>query len=163
MRAVLYLALLNSQWLHILWITDEIVVETIASASLFSWIGAVAWVAILIDYLEVPVIVDTLRRVFAKRQAIVGRLRRRFGALRAPTGAGYDISEARLTALDAAVTIGTGAAGCPNGRSCRPRMRLTRESLQRDEGALPQGTDSRRPASPAGMFGGARRPEGEAW
>lgn len=62
-NAVLMLALLHSQWLHIFWITDEFVVNTFTgegqhthSTVLPDWL---AWVAILIDYLEVPVIVDT--------------------------------------------------------------------------------------------------------
>jgi hypothetical protein len=58
------LLLLNSQWLHIFWITDEFVLgsfgQRAAAASLPIWL---AWIAISIDYLEVPVIVDTLRRM----------------------------------------------------------------------------------------------------
>ena len=62
-----------------LWITDDVVVRTFANTSLLSWGAAVAWAAILIDYLEVPVIVDTLRRVFSERSLIWRRLRRRLG------------------------------------------------------------------------------------
>jgi len=60
-KSALYLFFLNSQWLHIFWITDEFVVTifndpgTILPLSL-------AYVAIGIDYLEVPVMVDTLKR-----------------------------------------------------------------------------------------------------
>ena len=61
---VLMLAFLNSQWLHIFWITDEFVVTEFsgepAQSSLPPWL---AWCAILIDYLELPVIFDTLRRL----------------------------------------------------------------------------------------------------
>jgi hypothetical protein len=71
-----YLLLLNTQWAHLFWITDEIVVETFASQSLFQWNAAVAWVAILIDYLEVPVILDTLARVWRERHDIITRLHR---------------------------------------------------------------------------------------
>jgi hypothetical protein len=71
-----YLLMLNTQWVHILWITDEVVVETFASAGLFQWNAAVAWVAILIDFLELPVILDTLRRVWVERHEILARLRR---------------------------------------------------------------------------------------
>jgi|SRR5215207_4716735 len=57
------LLFLNSQWLHIFWITDEYVTSelsgTPAASGLPAWL---AWVAILIDYLELPVIFDTLRR-----------------------------------------------------------------------------------------------------
>ena len=63
MKPVLYLLFLNSQWLHIFWITDEFVLETNSqspSTVLPVWL---AYVAILIDYLELPVIVDTLRKM----------------------------------------------------------------------------------------------------
>ena len=55
-RPLLFLAFINSQWLHIFWITDEYVADGTLPAGL-------AWVAILIDYLELPVIFDTLRRL----------------------------------------------------------------------------------------------------
>ncbi len=63
-RSLLFLVLLNSQWLHLFWITDEFVVGEFQGgategSSLPAWL---AWVAIGIDYLELPVIVDTLRR-----------------------------------------------------------------------------------------------------
>lgn len=63
---VLYLLMLNSQWLHLFWITDEFVVDTFQPEG-FHDHGTVlppwlAWIAILIDYLELPVIIDTLRR-----------------------------------------------------------------------------------------------------
>ena len=52
---------LNSQWLHIFWITDEFVVESNESQAtvLPAWL---AYAAILIDYLELPVIADTVRK-----------------------------------------------------------------------------------------------------
>jgi hypothetical protein len=73
-RPLLFLLLLNSQWLHIFWITDEFVVNEIAgqpdTTSLPAWL---AWVAILIDYLELPVIYDTFRRMIrALREHRVG-------------------------------------------------------------------------------------------
>jgi len=58
-KAVFFLLFLNSQWLHLFWITDEFVVNQFAGRPdtiLPAWL---AWVAILIDYLEVPVIIDT--------------------------------------------------------------------------------------------------------
>ena len=62
-RPLLFLVLLNSQWLHIVWITDEYVGNELAgqptASSLPAWL---AWVAILIDYGELPVIWDTLKR-----------------------------------------------------------------------------------------------------
>jgi hypothetical protein len=58
-KAVAFLVMLNSQWLHLFWITDEFVVNQFAGRPdtiLPVWL---AWVAILIDYLELPVIIDT--------------------------------------------------------------------------------------------------------
>jgi len=63
-NAVLMLFLLHSQWLHIFWITDEFVVDTFSEHGhtvLPMWL---AWVAIGIDYLEIPVILDTLKKLF---------------------------------------------------------------------------------------------------
>ena len=64
-KPVLFLAFLNSQWLHIFWITDEFVVvsdDRNAAVGLPAWL---AYVAISIDYLELPVIYDTLRKLVA--------------------------------------------------------------------------------------------------
>jgi hypothetical protein len=62
-RPALFIVLLNSQYLHIFWITDELVVrDTIGESTLPGWL---AWIAILIDYLEVPVIVDTVRKTLS--------------------------------------------------------------------------------------------------
>src|SRR5918997_1454508 len=62
-KPLLFLLFLNSQWLHIFWITDEFVTAEFngeaAASSLPAWL---AWVAILIDYLELPVIYDTLKK-----------------------------------------------------------------------------------------------------
>jgi hypothetical protein len=58
-KAVAFLVMLNSQWLHLFWITDEFVVNQFAGRPdtiLPVWL---AWVAIFIDYLELPVIIDT--------------------------------------------------------------------------------------------------------
>ena len=61
-HAVLFLLFLNSQWLHIFWITDEYVAAELGGGSAAGLPGWLAWVAILIDYLELPVIFDTLKR-----------------------------------------------------------------------------------------------------
>ncbi len=60
-KPILMMLLLNSQWLHIFWITDEFVVAQfsgVQSTMLPAWL---AWIAIGIDYLEIPVIYDTTR------------------------------------------------------------------------------------------------------
>lgn len=63
LQAWLALFALNIQWLHLFWITDEIVVENLAGSALVGLPAWLAWIAILIDYLEVPVMVDTVRRL----------------------------------------------------------------------------------------------------
>jgi hypothetical protein len=75
-RPFLFLVLLNSQWLHIFWITDEFVVST-AEGAVVGLPTPLAYVAIGIDYLELPVIVDTSRRmVAALRENRLGRFLR---------------------------------------------------------------------------------------
>jgi hypothetical protein len=86
LRSLLFLVLLNTQWVHMLWITDDVVVRTFANTSLFSWGASVAWIAILIDYLEVPVIVDTLHKIYVQRHVVMRRLRRCLGFQRPPEG-----------------------------------------------------------------------------
>ena len=63
-KNTLYLLLLNSQWFHLFWITDEFVVTTFNSGGtvLPVWL---AWVAIGIDYLELPVMYDTTHKFFS--------------------------------------------------------------------------------------------------
>lgn len=62
LKPILYLVFLNSQFLHIFWITDEFVVSAGngETSTLPAWL---AYVAILIDYLELPVIYDTVKRM----------------------------------------------------------------------------------------------------
>jgi hypothetical protein len=64
-KSLLFLFFINSQWLHIFWITDEFVLEHILThkggTTLPVWL---AWFAILIDYLELPVIYDTLKKFY---------------------------------------------------------------------------------------------------
>lgn len=62
-KDLLMLFLLNTQWLHIFWISDEFV-ETMffgtgTGTILPFWL---AWVAIFIDYLELPVMYDTTKK-----------------------------------------------------------------------------------------------------
>lgn len=61
------LFLVNVQLFHIFWITDEFVLDR------GTLVPVLAWIAILIDYLELPVIVDTIRRAvrgFMKQPAV---------------------------------------------------------------------------------------------
>jgi hypothetical protein len=60
-KSLTYLVFLNVQWLHILWITDEFVVEHFYGHEFIIWSSFLAWFAILIDFLELPVIYDTVK------------------------------------------------------------------------------------------------------
>jgi len=63
--SVLFLLMLNSQWLHIFWITDEVVVEKLTGQGVGTVLPVwIAWAAILIDYLELPAMADTVRSFF---------------------------------------------------------------------------------------------------
>ena len=55
-----FILLINSQWLHLFWITDEFVIEHFRGEHQYfpEWL---AWLAIFIDYLELPVIYDTFK------------------------------------------------------------------------------------------------------
>lgn len=63
-KSTLFIFLLASQLLHMFWITDTFVIQTFAGRNQVLGIPAwLAWIAILIDYLEVPVIIDTIRKL----------------------------------------------------------------------------------------------------
>ena len=63
----LFFLLLAVQIFHIFWITDEVVYETFFGPSSTVQLPYIAaWVAILVDYLEVPVIVDLFYRTIVK-------------------------------------------------------------------------------------------------
>ncbi len=68
-RSWLLLLLLNSQWIHIFWVTDEVVEEILTGVGATVLPVWAAWIAILIDYLELPVIADTVRRFIAAARA----------------------------------------------------------------------------------------------
>ncbi len=67
-RAWWFIFLLNTQWIHLFWITDEIILanfQGVAPIILPVWLS---WIAILIDYLELPVMFDTVRRSLSKQK-----------------------------------------------------------------------------------------------
>lgn len=67
-RDALYLFFLNTQWLHIFWITDEVVVNLWHKQGVGdTWPSLLAWLAILIDYLELPVIFEVMREAIKTR------------------------------------------------------------------------------------------------
>ena len=64
-KNTLFLAMLAAQMLHIFWLTDEIVHNMVE----FSYYAA--WIAIVIDYLELPVIADFFFKTFVKRRVTI--------------------------------------------------------------------------------------------
>jgi hypothetical protein len=74
-NAVVMLLLLHSQWIHIFWITDEYITEVFSKYGQTILPAWLAWTAILIDYLEVPVIFDTIKKLFVairKKEGLLG-------------------------------------------------------------------------------------------
>lgn len=63
-KNVVFLLLLAIQVVHIFWITDEVVYESLLGNDLVIFPVYAAWTAILIDYLEIPVMVDLFYKTF---------------------------------------------------------------------------------------------------
>ena len=61
-RSILFLCLINSQWLHLFWITDEIIYEQFTGSPAIVIPVWLAWISISIDYLEIPVMYDTAKK-----------------------------------------------------------------------------------------------------
>ncbi len=61
-KSILMLFLINSQWLHLFWITDEVIYAQFAGTALIIIPVWLSWIAIGIDYLELPVIYDTVKK-----------------------------------------------------------------------------------------------------
>lgn len=60
-KSILFLILLNSQWLHLFWITDEFVIAHFRGEH-FDFPVWLLWTAIMTDYLELPVMYDTIKK-----------------------------------------------------------------------------------------------------
>ena len=67
-KNTILLVLLSIQSIHIFWITDEVVYSTFVGSDLIYMPEYFAWIAILIDYLELPVIYDLLKRIVRKEK-----------------------------------------------------------------------------------------------
>lgn len=66
-KEILFFMLLAVQVFHIFWITDEVVYETFfGPSSALQLPYFAAWAAILVDYLELPVIADLFYRTIVK-------------------------------------------------------------------------------------------------
>ena len=63
-KNVIFLVLLGIQVVHIFWITDEIVYQSLLGNDLIKIPVYLTWVAILIDYLEIPVMIDLFHKAF---------------------------------------------------------------------------------------------------
>ncbi len=68
-KNILFIVLINSQWLHLFWITDEFAVSHFRGEHSYfpptpqhGLVWGLAWLAIFIDYLELPVIYDSVKR-----------------------------------------------------------------------------------------------------
>ena len=61
-RSILFLFLINSQWLHLFWITDEIIYAQFAGTAAIIIPIWLSWIAISIDYLELPVMYDSAKK-----------------------------------------------------------------------------------------------------
>jgi len=67
-RSYLFLGMLAVQVIHIFWITDEVVYDSIFNSSFIELPVVLSWIAILIDYLELPVMVDLFYRFIKKKK-----------------------------------------------------------------------------------------------
>ena len=67
-RSYLFIGLLGVQVIHIFWITDEVVYTSFFKSSLVEFPYILSWIAILIDYLELPVMADLFYRVIKKKK-----------------------------------------------------------------------------------------------
>jgi hypothetical protein len=67
-KDVIFLILLAIQVVHIFWITDEIVYESLLGNDLVTIPLYLTWIAILIDYLEIPVMIDLFHKTFKIRK-----------------------------------------------------------------------------------------------
>lgn len=61
-RNALYLGFLNIQWLHLFWISDEFIITSFTGSASVLFPLWLAWIAVLIDYLEVPILFDLSKR-----------------------------------------------------------------------------------------------------
>lgn len=63
-KNLMFLILLAIQVIHIFWITDEIVYESLLENDLVKFPVYLSWIAIIIDYLEIPVMIDLFYKIF---------------------------------------------------------------------------------------------------
>jgi len=66
-KSYLFLGLLAVQVIHIFWITDEVVYDSFFNSSFVEFPVVLSWIAIIIDYLELPVLADLFYKVIKKK------------------------------------------------------------------------------------------------
>lgn len=64
-NAIMMLFFTNIQWLHLFWITDKFVIAQFKNSTAWSFPDWLGWLAIIIDYLELPVIYDIVKQILA--------------------------------------------------------------------------------------------------
>jgi hypothetical protein len=64
----LFLGMLGVQFFHIFWITDEVVYTSFFNFSFVEIPYVLSWIAILIDYLELPVMADLFYKIIKKKR-----------------------------------------------------------------------------------------------
>jgi hypothetical protein len=64
--------MLAVQVFHIFWLTDEVVYDVFSGSSAVEIPFYAAWIAILIDYLELPVIADLFCKTFVRSGEKIG-------------------------------------------------------------------------------------------
>ena len=67
-KSYLFLGLLGVQVIHIFWITDEVVYVSLFYTNFVEIPYVLSWIAILIDYLELPVMVDLFYKIIKKKK-----------------------------------------------------------------------------------------------
>jgi hypothetical protein len=67
-KGYLFLGLLGVQVIHIFWITDDVVYSSFFNSSFVQIPSLLSWIAILIDYLELPVIGDLFYKIIKKNR-----------------------------------------------------------------------------------------------
>lgn len=64
-KSLLFIIFLSLQVFHLFWITDEFVIDAFTGGGAFLAIPPIlAMLAIMIDYMEVPVILDTFKKLY---------------------------------------------------------------------------------------------------
>lgn len=67
-KNILFMTILAVQAFHLFWITDEVVYDALFNVVPIALPIWLVWVAILVDYLELPIIWDLFRKVVSKKK-----------------------------------------------------------------------------------------------